>query len=181
MNRFPCRQCLVRPTCSEYCDQLEENKRVISLYIDSNQCPDCGSKDRFFKSADANLVICKACVKAFERVTTVKDNIRTIPGPAHQTTLTSKKAGVITPTIPVHTYQPVAAKVTMEESHDLLYQRLPINMSRYVSELSSSEIGRALRRPRKPDKQDVGLPSWFDNYPKLFSDEKETSAGPIII
>lgn len=170
MNTFPCRECLVRPSCSEYCPQLETNRRILTLYINSNQCPDCGSKDQFLKSNNI-LVICPVCIRAFEREVTVKGNIHYLPKLRPPPTLVANKPGTIIPLV-VHKYPPVS-NLSMEETHDILYERMSISMTKHVIHLFTKEISRIVQTPLKPDKQDVGLPSWIDDYPTLFSDENE--------
>jgi rRNA maturation protein Nop10 len=44
---FPCKNCLVSPTCnfSKPCDKLEmDNNKLKELFLKYKCCPDCGSK-----------------------------------------------------------------------------------------------------------------------------------------
>lgn len=42
---FPCKDCILRTNCSEICEEVEKRNRMACAdLVNSNKCPDCGSK-----------------------------------------------------------------------------------------------------------------------------------------
>jgi len=65
---YPCKQCLIKPTCSEYCfDAYIISGESIGKSIANKICPDCGSENEFiinFQSLTYKLT-CSECNHKF--------------------------------------------------------------------------------------------------------------------
>jgi hypothetical protein len=45
---YPCRECLVKPICSEICDKVYARSRLgTTEHLIKNICPDCGTNNKF--------------------------------------------------------------------------------------------------------------------------------------
>lgn len=97
---FPCKNCLVKACCSDNCDKLIEDRRVISLYLLSYKtCPDCGHYE-IEVSPDAQLYLCRKCRKVFSRqVEIAKDDFHILgssssPSSGNSTSVTVTSIGL---------------------------------------------------------------------------------------
>lgn len=45
-NLFPCKECVVKPCCSQACDKIEMNNYILREFVEKyNCCPDCGGTE----------------------------------------------------------------------------------------------------------------------------------------
>lgn len=70
MNNYPCKKCIVRGCCTEYCDEIIKDEKVIALFLLTyNTCPDCGCENLMFplkfSSGEPTVIICSDCRKVF--------------------------------------------------------------------------------------------------------------------
>jgi hypothetical protein len=175
MSKFPCRDCLVRAICSEHCDILEKNHRIITVYINSSICIDCGSSDLI--TNNKMLVVCRSCKKAFEKVAEVKDSLHKIQSNVAISQIFPKNSGhIIKPgdlEFPVPT-------MTMEETHDLLYRRATSYLTRYALEMIDEEIKKRMNKIPSPKKKErFSIPDRFQKYPNIISKDEPDQMKPI--
>ena len=66
-EKYPCKNCIVRPCCTAHCENLETSPAIMDMYIQIfNQCPDCGNND-LQKCTSNQLIKCNLCNKIFEK------------------------------------------------------------------------------------------------------------------
>ncbi len=66
---FPCRECLVAPTCTELCKELKNRSResVSKFLTEYKICPDCGEKNYFNTNSSMLYQLkCKYCNNIFK-------------------------------------------------------------------------------------------------------------------
>ncbi len=179
MKKFPCKECLVKPACSHYCNQLEQDPKVITMYIDYNdQCPDCGLRSQFCRTQDSIIAICNSCIKVFEKLAIVKAT-SVLPNILRISPIIKEGSIIKDPYKP---FPAVSDDITMEESHDMLYKRMPISMAKYSIGMYNKEILKMLKSPKEKPSHPLGWPSWYHKYPTLFEYNEEKQASiPIII
>jgi len=71
-KKFPCKDCLVKITCSKECNKIEQNTDEISLhfiyleYFIKFICPDCGHNNGDIPAnADVITIRCQSCNHIF--------------------------------------------------------------------------------------------------------------------
>lgn len=46
IEKFPCKECLVKPMCRQACDKIiMDDVILMKKFLDDEACPDCGSKE----------------------------------------------------------------------------------------------------------------------------------------
>lgn len=46
IEKFPCKECLVKPMCTAACDKIIMDEKVLmEKFLEYEGCPDCGSKE----------------------------------------------------------------------------------------------------------------------------------------
>ena len=201
MNKFPCKNCLIKACCSEYCDQLETHPSIIDIYIVSlKTCPDCGGTINTGSSLNKTSRICFNCSKAFTQQTFVRMSINKtrIVARAHHMkgnwtmspTPTISTSNIILGQKPVR--KPIIIDLTkhvpkisvsesMEETHDVFYARVDKSASNYlIKNHVNSIIPEIMKKPRKVI-INIGNPSWINNYECIGECNIEDSDGLIFI
>ena len=67
MNIYPCKDCIVKLQCVNYCDKLtQEGEVLFNLFVESKKCPDCGH-NMFNKLYNKNhlKIKCLGCEKEY--------------------------------------------------------------------------------------------------------------------
>jgi len=209
MNKFPCKECLVNACCSEDCDKLISNARVIDLYINLyNTCPDCGSDINTHAFKRKSMVICFKCKNGFRKETIIKARTHpfiftaTPPVIAWNTTKILGKPMIVsnlTTTIP---HPP-----SMEETHDVVFVRIEKRETQFIIQKMQQEIHekfqsnmREAKNQRGPEDDwsidllkfskalqthiNMPTPSWekyYDTYPFAAPPHEDCSSDIIFI
>ncbi len=70
MNKYPCKECIVHPNCSELCDNLTNDFKSIFDNLETGKCPDCGNEKMAYVSEtvtnDCYACRCKVCDHYFK-------------------------------------------------------------------------------------------------------------------
>ena len=76
VNKYPCKECVVLPCCSELCVKTNlRNTRLFEIFVEDSCCPDCGNEmfvlfleyfDRELDNEPMFPVQCKRCRHFFD-------------------------------------------------------------------------------------------------------------------
>lgn len=175
MNKFPCKNCLVKPCCSKYCDDLEQFPKVIDIYIVSlKTCPDCGdsniNKGTIFNKTTK---ICFACSKVFRQETFVKIPKPKLISTSHKLKVQFNRpneTNIITD-INESKYSTPHSPYTMEETHDLLYNRVDKGAADYIIKQINLTVKKELMKKPLINQEKIGAPDWIlKKYEKFIGD-----------
>jgi len=70
MSNYPCKICVVRGCCTQYCDLIVTDEKVIAMFLlVYKTCPDCGCEELMFplkfSAGEPSIIICSDCRKVF--------------------------------------------------------------------------------------------------------------------
>jgi len=195
---FPCKECLVKVCCSEYCDRLEENSRIIDMYLVSlNKCPDCGNtktlSGQYLKS---RIKVCFNCLKVFDRQSIAKldsiDNKLIRKNKYYHVSqfpsskiYVSKMIYIILPQeeqegytgniiTSISDFDDSIDRPPTKEKYDILYVRLDKYEADYIIKTIKEEIEKSITEIPKPKPSSIKHPSWFNKYPSINEDEPQS-------
>lgn len=67
-HNYPCRNCVVGPVCSKFCDELLHKSEILKFLVDNGRCPDCGGIEIGWdgdRDAIHYLILCSYCKTIF--------------------------------------------------------------------------------------------------------------------
>lgn len=170
-NVFPCKECLVKMVCQDHCDKIVSNTRIVDMYITLyTTCPDCGTNLNVNGYVDKQIALCFGCRSGFNHVTIVKptlDEMALLPVRMRVARLKFNISGpnVITEKDIITTPEPPEYHPpTMEETHDVVFDRMWKPDSIYTINGRINDFRNEIMKPFKKDDGRVQA-----KYPKLIN------------
>lgn len=186
MNKFPCSTCLIKACCSQYCTTLEQNPRIIDIYVASlKQCPDCGSILNLGSTFNKTHCICFECSKVFRQDTFVKrrgplSDMIGDTGRLINFSITKVHIGQNRSIITDLSDKVEPIPFSMEETHDVLYNRVSLKESRLILKILIQEVRETLvKKPQPPPL--TWEPSWINEFKPILLDEYNFSDANVKI
>ncbi len=189
-NTFPCKDCIIKMVCREQCDKVVPYARVIHMYITLYAtCPDCGNNLNDNGFINKRVALCFDCNAGFQQMTMVKptiDQLRLLQFPLFAKprgfTVSSSRIQIITDLRDLKAKEKTAEVPTMEETHDVIFDRMSRDESFYAIRShkikTSHNIIKEHPNPlkKKSNKPKMKMPPWtkhFKAVPIGFSEDDE--------
>lgn len=162
-EKYPCKNCIVRPCCTAHCGKLETTPAIMDMYIKIfNQCPDCGNNDLQKCTTTSQLIKCNLCNKIFEQQSFPKSQlaelllmgygkiswgnmpVRTVSlDKIIITDIYQKEPTEVITDLTEHIYP---NPLSMSETHDLLYVRKSVIFTQRAGVVLDQTLAEAIRK-----------------------------------